>query len=181
MSVIYIIILFFVCMILYKPGFKFFMLWSAICAGVFFLLNPSAGIWGLFIYCFMGTHDESSAENSNNSYSVGLKHSSESTYTSETENRNTHRGTSYRSGDVTYYPNGNFSTGSGNITYCSNKVRSVKNGNVTYYFDRNDHEIGRSVDNGNGVHTYFDTNNREIGHSYTSGRITDFVGECFWD
>lgn len=30
-----------------------------------------------------------------------------------------------------------------------------------------------------GVHTYFDVNNNEIGHSYTSGRITDFIGDCF--
>ena len=175
MSIIYIVILFFVCMILYKPGYKFFLLWLAVCAGVFCLLSASAGIWGLFIYCFMGTGDEVSIENSDTRYSSDL------TYANELRNKNEHVGTSYRSGDVTYYPNGNSSTRSGDVTYYSNKVRSVRNGNVTYYFDGNDRELGRSVDNGNGVHTYFDTNNREIGHSYSSGQITDFIGNCFWN
>lgn len=49
MSIIYIIILFFVCMVLYKPGLKFFLLWLAICAAVFYFLSESAGLWGVLI------------------------------------------------------------------------------------------------------------------------------------
>lgn len=50
-------------MIIYKPGFKFFFLWLAICAAVFFFLNVSAGVWGVFIYGFMWSHDGYAEEN----------------------------------------------------------------------------------------------------------------------
>lgn len=58
MSIIYIIILFFVCMVLYKPGFIFFLLWLAICAAVFYFLSESAGLWGvLIVYGLVAGHD----------------------------------------------------------------------------------------------------------------------------
>lgn len=58
MSIIYIIVLFFVCMILYKPGFRFFLLWLGICAAVFFFLSESAGLWGvLVVYGLIAGHD----------------------------------------------------------------------------------------------------------------------------
>ena len=58
MSIIYIIILFFVCMVLYKPGFKFFLLWLAICAAVFYFLSESAGLWGVIVvYGLVAGHD----------------------------------------------------------------------------------------------------------------------------
>lgn len=179
MSIICIVIMFFVCMILYKPGFKFFLLWFAICVGVFYLLNASAGIWGLFIYGFMWSHDGSPSESSTTKHADGSNYSSGSTNSGRLINGNTHKGTSYNSGEVTHYSNGNSSVSYGDVTYFNGGIRSVQSGNVTYYFDENNRELGRSVDNGNGVHTYFDVNNREIGHSYTSGRITDFIGDCF--
>ena len=67
----------------------------------------------------------------------------------------------------------------GDVTYFSNNIHSVKQGSVTYYSDDNGRRLGRSVDQGNGIHIYFDDDGREIGHSYTSGRITDFIGDCF--
>lgn len=179
MSIICIIILFFVCMVLYKPGFKFFLLWLAICAGVFYFLNASAGVWGLFIYGFMWSHDGPSYENTNSKQSAGLDFSSSSAHSGGSSNRNTHKGTSYNTGDVIHYSNGNSSVHYGDVAYFNGNIRSVQSGNITYYFDGNNRELGRSVDNSNGVHTYFDVNNREIGHSYSSGCITDFIGDCF--
>lgn len=178
MSIIYIIILFFVCLVLYKSGFKFFLLWLAICAGVFYFLNAAAGIWGLFIYGFMWSHDGLSSKSSDTKSFDRSDYSSVSAYSGGSSNSNTHRGTSYNSGDVIHYSNGNSSVRYGDITYFNGGVRSVQSRNVTYYFDGNNQELGRSVDNSNGVHTYFDVNNREIGHSYTSGRITDFIGNA---
>lgn len=166
-------------MILYKPGFKFFLLWLAICAAVFYFLNASAGIWGFLIYCFMGSHEESSTINSKTKKFNNDNFLPSSTYLGEVNYTNEHKGTSYNTGDITQYSDGSSSVRSGEVTYFSHGIRSVQSGNVTYYFDGNNRELGRSVDNGNGVHTYFDVNNREIGHSYTTGRITDFVGNCF--
>lgn len=57
MSIIYIVLMFFACMILYKSGIKFFILWLGICAVVFYFLNAAAGVWGLIIYGYMWSHD----------------------------------------------------------------------------------------------------------------------------
>ena len=70
MSIILIIILFFVCMVLYKPGFKFFLLWLAICAAVFYFLNASAGLWGvLVVYGLVAGRDLPSEETPTTKYS----------------------------------------------------------------------------------------------------------------
>lgn len=44
--------MFVVCMVLHKPGtgFKFFLFWLAVCAAVFFFVDPSVGIWGFLCY-----------------------------------------------------------------------------------------------------------------------------------
>lgn len=69
MSIIYIIILFFACMVLYKPGIKFFLLWLAICAIVFRFLSPSAGLWGLLVvYGIVAGSDLPSEKNSANKH-----------------------------------------------------------------------------------------------------------------
>ena len=47
-----IVVMFVVCMVLYRPGmgFKFFLFWLAVCAAVFYFVDPSAGIWGFLSY-----------------------------------------------------------------------------------------------------------------------------------
>lgn len=179
MSFIFIIVLYFVCVVLYRPGFKFFLLWFVICAGVFCFLSPSAGIWGFFGYFFVCESDEHVSKGSNTNYASGDNCSFDSAYSGGAIGEDSHRGSSYSTGDITNYSNGNSSVRYGDVTYFNSGIRSVQSGSVTYYFDGDGREMGRSVDNGNGVHTYFDTNNRELGHSFTSGRITDFIGNCF--
>jgi hypothetical protein len=174
-----IIILFFVCLILYRPGFKFFLLWLAICAIALFFLKPSVGVWGLFIYGFVWSSDGPSSENTEAKNTAASKNTFSDTSFNGVNNENKHRGTSYDTGEITYYSNGNSSIRYDDVTYFEDRIRSVQSGMVTYYFDENNRALGRSVDNGNGVHTYFDVNNNEIGHSYTSGRLTDFIGNCF--
>lgn len=152
----------------------YIILGTAICI-IAFCCNPGIVIWGLIIIGGIWASDISEVPSE-----IGSKKLSDRNFTSRlTNNTSGHRGTSYKSGDVTYYSNGNSSTGADVVNYFSNGIRSVESGKVTYYFDNCNREIGRSVDNGNGVHTYFDGNNNEIGHSYTSGRITDFLGDCF--
>lgn len=47
-----IVVMFVVCMVLHRPGmgFKFFLFWLAVCAAVFYFVDPSAGIWGFLCY-----------------------------------------------------------------------------------------------------------------------------------
>ncbi|MBQ8232283.1 MAG: hypothetical protein IJZ34_10225 [Lachnospiraceae bacterium] len=85
---------------------------------------------------------------------------------------------SYDTGDMIYFSNGQSGMRYGNVTYYDN-IHSVTEGVVTYYFDKNYRRLGRSVDNRNGTYTYFDDNGREIGHSVRNGRITDYLGNCF--
>lgn len=50
-----IVVMFVVCMVLHRPGmgFKFFLFWLAVCAAVFYFVDPSAGIWGFLSYFFV--------------------------------------------------------------------------------------------------------------------------------
>lgn len=81
MSIVYIIILFFVCMVLYKPGFKFFLLWLAICAAVFYFLSESAGLWGvLVVYGLVAGQDLPSEETSATKRSSGSSSKSKYLY-----------------------------------------------------------------------------------------------------
>lgn len=48
--ILMIAVMFIVCMVLCKPGFKFFLFWLAVCAAVFFLVHPSVGVWGFLCY-----------------------------------------------------------------------------------------------------------------------------------
>lgn len=175
--ILLIAVMFIVCMVLYRPGFKFFLFWLAVCAAVFYFLAPSVGLWGFLNYfIILGgdldtgsrnvTHDDSPAKHQR---------------TASSAKYDQHSGSSYHpGGDIGYLPNGNSSVRYGNVTYMSNRIRSVREGTVTYFFDDNTGKrLGRSVDNGNGVFYYFDDNGREIGHSYRSGDIIDYFGDCF--
>ena len=126
MCIIYIIILFFVCIALFKPGFKFFLLWLGICAAVFCFLDMSAGLWGVLIYVYVWSHDEPFYGSSDTNYHSDTKSSSNVKYSGKMNNSYTHGGTSYNSGDVTYYSNGNSSVHSGNVSYFSNGSFHVK-------------------------------------------------------
>lgn len=151
----------------------YIILGTVICI-IAFCCNPGIVIWALIFIGGIWASDISEVSSEKDS-----KISPEKSFTSGIKNNTSgHRGTSYKSGDVTYYSNGNLSTSTDAVSHFSNGIRSVESGKVTYYFDNCNRKIGRSVDNGNGVHTYFDNNN-EVGHSYTSGRITDFIGDCF--
>lgn len=94
MSVICIVILFFVCMVLYKPGFKFFLFWLVICAAVSYFLSPSAGLWGvLFVYTTVHGNDSfserTSTSNSSRTTASNSKHLYDKVYrngTYRTEN-----------------------------------------------------------------------------------------------
>lgn len=94
------------------------------------------------------------------------------------EDVNRYRGSSYHSGNMEYFSNGDSGVRYGDVTYYGH-IHSVQSGTVTYYFDENHRRLGRSVDNGNGTYTYFDDDGREIGHSVQNGRITDYLGKCF--
>lgn len=79
MSIIIILILYFVCMALYRPGLKFFLLWFTVCAAVFHFYSAFLGIWGVIVYFFIWCHDghyeEDSATNNidgNQSRTVNL-------------------------------------------------------------------------------------------------------------
>ncbi len=140
-----------------------------------FCCNPGIVIWALIFIGGIWASDISEVSSKKDS-----KIFEEKSITCGIKNNTFgHRGTSYKSGDVIYYSNENASIGTGKVNYFDSGIRSVELGKVTYYFDNCNREIGRSVDNGNGVHTYFDSNNNEVGHSYASGRITDFIGDCF--
>lgn len=76
MSIICIIVLFFLCMVLFKPGFKFFLLWLAICGAVFCFLNMSAGVWGMFIYCFIWGSDSDTESSSSSNHSNEVNNNS---------------------------------------------------------------------------------------------------------
>ena len=117
MSIIYIIILFFVCLILYRPGFKFFLLWLAICAIALFFLKPSVGVWGLFIYGFVWSSDGPSSENTEAKNTAASKNTFSDTSFNGVNNENKHRGTSYDTGEITYYSNGNSSIRYDDVTY----------------------------------------------------------------
>lgn len=174
-----IVVMFVVCMVLHRPGmgFKFFLFWLAVCAAVFYFVDPSAGIWGFLSYFIViGGGSETGKTPSHDNYKPNYEPRN-----GRTVNPDQHTGTGYHpGGDVEYYPNGTTGVSYGNVKYMSNRIRSVKQGTVTYFFDDNTGKrLGRSVDNGNGVFDYFDDNGRHIGHSYTSGDITDFFGDCF--
>ena len=174
-----IVVMFVVCMVLHRPGmgFKFFLFWLAVCAAVFYFVDPSAGIWGFLSYFIViGGGSETEKKPSHDNYKPNYEHRD-----GRTVNPDKHTGTGYHPGGaVEYYPNGTTGVSYGNIKYMSNRIRSVKQGTVTYFFDDNTGKrLGRSVDNGNGVFDYFDDNGRHIGHSYTSGDLTDFFGDCF--
>lgn len=177
-QILLIAVMFVVCMVLHKPGmgFKFFLFWLAVCAAVFYLVDPSVGLWGFLCYFIVigGGSDKKSSP------SGGF------VYVPETDDENPrkregHTGTAYNpGGNVTHISGGGSTVRYGNMTYGSNRIRSRCDGEITYYWDDNTGKpLGRSVDHGNGVHTYFDDDGRELGHSYTSGKITDFFGDCF--
>lgn len=152
-----------------------FLTWLGIML-VLCLINPSLGLWSIIISGIVWSSDvdTSSGGGYSGSSSSGSRSDSVSGSTSG------YRGSGYNpGGDVQYYPGGNSSTSYGDVTYFSNNIHSVKQGSVTYYSDDKGRRLGRSVDQGNGVHVYFDDDEREIGHSCTSGRITDFIGDCF--
>lgn len=72
MVLIVLAVIFLICMVLYKPGLKFFLLWIFACAIVGYFVN-SAGrsgamylaFWGLVIYLFIWSHDGYSEKSSN--------------------------------------------------------------------------------------------------------------------
>lgn len=176
-QILLIAVMFIVCMVLHKPGmgFKFFLFWLAVCAAVFYFVNPSVGLWGFLCYFIViggGSETEKKppvTTTSNPEPRIG-----------RTVNPDEHTGTGYHpGGDVDYLPNGNTSVKYGNVRYMSNRIHSVNEGKVTYFFDENGRRLGRSVDNGNGVFTYFDDNGREIGRCVNNGNRTDFFGNCF--
>ena len=176
-----IVVMFVVCMVLHRPGmgFKFFLFWLAVCAAVFYFVDPSAGIWGFL--CYFIVIGEGSESSSSKKSSRSGSYDGYSSNSSSSRNTSSHSGSSYHpGGDVDYLPNGNSAVRYGDVTYMSNRIRSYKHGTVTYFFDDNTGKrLGRSVDNGNGVFYYYDDDGREIGHSYTSGDITDYFGDCF--
>ena len=152
-----------------------FLIWLGIMI-ILCLINPSLGLWSIIISGSVWCSDIDTSSRGGYSGPSSNKSSSGST----SGGTSGHRGSGYDpGGEVQYYPGGNSSTSYGDVTYFSNNIHSVKHGSVTYYADDNGRRLGRSVDQGNGVHVYFDDDGREIGHSYTSGRITDFIGDCF--
>lgn len=152
-----------------------FLTWLGIML-ILCLINPSLGLWSIIISGIIWGSDVDtssgggcSGANYDNSDSKPIS-----------VNTSGYRGSGYNpGGDVKYYPDGKTSVNYGDVTYFSNNIHSVKQGAVTYYSDDAGKRLGRGVDQGNGVHTCFDDDGREIGHNYTSGRITDFIGDCF--
>lgn len=152
-----------------------FLTWLGIML-VLCLINPSLGLWSIIISGIIWSSDVDTS--SGGGYSGSYYDNSGSDPTSC--NISGYRGSGYNpGGDVQYYPGGKTSVNYGDVTYFSNNIHSVKQGTITYYSDDDGRRLGRSVDQGNGVHVYFDDDGSEIGHSYTSGRITDFIGDCF--
>ena len=152
-----------------------FLTWLGIML-VLCLINPSLGLWSIIISGIIWSSDVDTS--SGGGYSGSYYDNSGSDPTSC--NISGYRGSGYNpGGDVQDYPGGKTSVNYGDVTYFSNNIHSVKQGTITYYSDDDGRRLGRSVDQGNGVHVYFDDDGREIGHSYTSGRITDFIGDCF--
>ncbi len=169
----YIFLMYATCVIFHKPGWKFFMLWLLVCAGVFYFVHEAVGIWGFLGYFFIDVDTEKSDTSSSASYHTDFK-------SNAIIGRDQHNGTGYDpGGDITYLPNGGSAVRSGNNTYLSNGIVSLKCGEVTYYFDPFGKRLGRSVSNGNGVYYYFDDNGREIGHSFSDGSYADFFGDCY--
>lgn len=58
MSLIVFVILFFVCLIFYKPGFKFFICWITINAVLSYFIYPGIGVWGFITYLFIYSNGE---------------------------------------------------------------------------------------------------------------------------
>lgn len=80
MSLIYIVILFFVCLVIYKPSFKRFLLWLVLCTGVFYFFSASAGVWGALIYIFVWASIEGGDESSSTKHSSRKDSSSENIF-----------------------------------------------------------------------------------------------------
>lgn len=79
-TIILIIIVSFVCLMLYKPNFKFFLLWLAICIAVTCFLNDAAGIWGIYIFIIIWSHDSCTETKSNHSSNSENSESAEPSY-----------------------------------------------------------------------------------------------------
>lgn len=178
-SIVIIIVMWFVCMIFYRPNIKFFLLWMGVCIALSYIFTVFFLVWGFLVYCFVGGSDVDESTSSSKGTSRNSSYSDFNTKSSR--NASGYQGSSYSpGGDVSYYSNGNSAVDYGNVRYFSNNVRSVKEGKVTYYFDDNTGaSLGRSVDNGNGTSTVFDDNGREIGHSVQNGNVTDYLGKHF--
>lgn len=184
MEIILIIVMFFLCLFLYKPGYAFFFFWLAFSAAVFVFVHPSVGFWGFLCYIGVipnidGAHPAS--KNSSSNVDDFIKEVFASEEKPRRKRYDEYSGSSYHpGGNLTYLPNGNTAYQCGNITTMSNKIRSVQNGEITYYLDdRTGKRLGRSVEYGNDVRIYFDDDDRKIGRSVASGSITYYFGDCF--
>lgn len=173
-----IFLMYLVVTVLYRPGIGFFALWTGVCFLLFRFVDMSAGLWSFLVY-FLAIPGVTLGDGESEGSSFGCEASS-GDYTPHL-NTSAHSGSRYHSGGaVEHLPNGNTGVRYGDIVYMSNDIRRVEEGNVTYYIqDSTGKRLGRSVDQGNGVHNYFDDDNRYLGHSYTSGKVTEFFGDCF--
>lgn len=171
--IIYIIGMYIVCTVLYRSGWRFFLIWTLICAAVFYFVHESVGIWSFLSYFCVSGGPEEPRHSSDNRRPIISEPQPVSTPTG-------HRGTGYHpEGTIEYFPDGGTAVQSGENTYFSSGIRSVDCGGVRYYFDSSRKRLGWRVDNGNGVFYYFDDNGKEIGHCCSDGCFTDYFGDCF--
>lgn len=175
-----ILIMLVICMVLYKPGAKFFFSWLMICVAVFYFIRPSVGLWGFLMYFVVMPDPDADEKRRKRQDSFSSNLSWVDIESVDDQKVSGQRCSSRRHGDTTYFSNGNSSVHYGDVTYHDDQVRSVRNGVVTYFYDdKTGCELGHSVDRGNGVCNYIDVNGVEVGRSVTNGDITDYYGNCF--